>query len=289
MIFLTAFALILGFFCQWFFFKISYFSWEIHRTCIELSPSGEFENFYQNIVCGSSLTPSGEIQQLKTLGLIHLMVVSGAHLIFFLEMLKLFLPTNLYQWLRIPLSFFMVLVCNLHAPIVRAWVYFCFRDLNGRLKLMVPSESLLILSVTVTLLSEPSLAESPSLILSWLASLAIQQSRNLFIQSLLVYLFLMPLMLSFFPLSIWSVLSNTLLAPAVGLLLFPFSLLSFALPWMSLLTDEIWRLFFRSVQTLSFALPQLRPAELSFSLTSLWLYAFTLHFFVSLARKRIPT
>lgn len=269
-------AFFLGFLLDDFFSLFSYFGVELHQSCLRQAPKNEHKFFYQALVCGKNLPVNGDVFRLKKLGLIHLMVVSGAHLMFLVQMLKTILPTKTFYYLRLPLSFLFVMNCQFKTPLLRAWLHYAISDFNSLLRLFIPSSTVLLLSVLICLSHQPEQFKSVSLLLSWLASLGIQKGKNPFTQSFLIYIFTFPILLSIYPLSIWSILINTFLAPPIGWILFPVSLLSFFFKFLIPLTNQLWSLLFYLLEWVSIAFPKtlLEPYKLPELLY--WMYALVL-------------
>ena len=82
MILLILSALFLGFIFQSIFFQFSYLSVALHEQCLLQTPPSEWPSFYKALICGQRLPSNAYLSAIKTLGLIHLFVVSGAHLQF---------------------------------------------------------------------------------------------------------------------------------------------------------------------------------------------------------------
>ena len=56
----------------------------LHTKCESLTPSSNYQDFYKALVCGTDLPSSQLKEYFKMSGLLHLIVVSGSHLIFIL-------------------------------------------------------------------------------------------------------------------------------------------------------------------------------------------------------------
>lgn len=192
------------------------------------------------LICGSPLQPSKEVQALKSLGLIHLIVVSGAHLIFFESFLLKPISTLFPRQLRfifcsgalIIYSFF----AGLQAPILRAlYQNFSPFSLGKRIFFSSLCTALFFKSFSLSLL----LSWSCSLLLSWPSLIR----SNAFIKSVVILIGLYPLLT---PLGVPS-LSVALLQPLFsfffGGIVFPLTIVSQLLPFETL-TNHTWLVFF---------------------------------------------
>lgn len=235
--------------------------------CLAATPTSVYAPLYSAFVCGVDL-PAGSAKQLFVdTGLIHLMVVSGSHLIFF-ERLLVWLPAPLrlgilgvYCWLT-----------DFGAPVVRA---FTRRLCAGALHDWGWSALQIEAAATVLVLSVyPPWLLSRSFLMSWLCAVALQAplpwprwpELNL---SLKCYLFLFPFCAAS-PLSIgW----NCLAGPLIGELLFPACLLAFACPWLTPLADLVWE----ALLWLLHSGPQAPPAVFWWPSHWLWWLPLTIH------------
>lgn len=194
-----------------------------------------FAPFYGALVCGLDVPPSLERALFQDTGLIHILVVSGAHLAL-VERLCRWMPTRarifmlaLYAW-----------ATDFGAPVVRALV----RRLVT-LKAQPCGWTALQMEAATTLacvIVVPTWAVSRSFLMSWLCALALNAPVRLtrwrlLDASLKVYLALLPFTFSA-PLTIaW----NALFAPVIGDVLFPASVVAFVVPAASFATDILWR------------------------------------------------
>jgi len=201
-------------------------------------PTSEFNILNQALICGINLPASQAKQLFVDTGLIHLMVVSGSHLVF-LELLLAFLP-------RGGRLFFLAGYCYLtgfQAPVVRA---FFKRWLGPQLKERLALTGLQIeaAAVLLVLMIYPEWLTSRSFLMSWMCGLAlcapplVPRFKYLDL-ALKAYLFLLPFCWA----SPITVAWNTLLAPVVGLLLFPSGLVAMVVHRLSPVNDLMWRAF----------------------------------------------
>ncbi len=206
--------------------------------CERALPSTEFNNLYNALVCGANLPAGSDKQLFIDTGLIHLMVVSGSHLVF-IETLLVFLPRT---W-RLCVMGFYCFITGFQAPVVRA---FLRRLVQPTLRLRSGLTALQIEAFTVILIlfTYPPWLVSRSFLMSWMCGLALcapvifPRWRHLDL-ALKAYVFLFP----FCWVSPITVGWNTLLAPFVGILLFPACLVVMLIPAFTPATDLLWRGF----------------------------------------------
>lgn len=206
------------------------------RLCAEWIPNSIHAELYSALVCGTPL-PAGFAKQIfLDSGLIHLMVVSGAHLMF-LESLLERVPT----WLRLSLLGGYCWLTGFGAPIVKAFVR---RVWEVRLrKSGWSSLQIDFVSVMTVLILWPPWFMSRSLQMSWMCGLALALPAwfrwRAFDQSLKAYILLFAFCAGH-PVSIaW----NSLIAPFVGMILFPASLMVLPFPFLQPLADGLWDFF----------------------------------------------
>jgi ComEC/Rec2-related protein len=242
------------------------------EVCAQLLPRSEFRDLYGALLCGQPLESSARALFLDT-GLIHLMVVSGAHLHFMESWLK-WLPSRvrllvigLYCWLT-----------GFGPPVVRAWVRRLADVLLVRWKGSPFQVELAALTVLLMIL--PGWLLSRSFLMSWLCAIAIclpplfPRWPNLSL-SFLCYLLLFP----FCPSAPSTLFCNVLVTPLIGALLFPICALAVAIPPLVPLVDELWRIFLAGLEHL----PAAPPAAVSVFSPWLFLYPLSIHVFLLFA------
>ncbi len=207
--------------------------------CISRADQGDFGVLKSAVVCGMKLSEQDIHLEFKNLGLIHLLVVSGAHLIFLERILlkPLFLPLPL-RFRNLAVQFGLILysfVGGLQAPLVRA--------LFQRRQVHINSSSIFLSALlTIIFFREISL----SLLLSWSCALLIQwPSVRPFSKigtSVIILLGIYPLILSLGAPMLLSAALQVLFSSFFGAIVFPATLLNTILP-ITELVDSIWRLF----------------------------------------------
>lgn len=217
--------------------------WSTHlqQLCISQVPPSAFAAYYEALVCGVSLEPSEILQLLKLSGLIHLFVVSGSHLIFLEQFLLYRCPRTLRLLTLTAFAFF----SGLQPPVVRSWISlylpFTFKRWAWR------SSFCIWMAGVLSLVVNPLWISSLSLQLSWACALGLHMPAfcrwpKSLCRSLWIFLFLYPLLWSS-PKSFLSPICNWLLAPIIGLLLFPLSLLAMLFHKLAFITDWSFEIF----------------------------------------------
>lgn len=215
-----------------------------HRYCLDLAPTNSRYKFlYQAMACGEPPSPNIFISDLKSLGIYHLLVVSGSHFVF-LEYLLLPLSRRFNYCGKI-FSFILLtwfaLTCLLAPPVLRALINFMLRKLNVEIKANWQGHHLALLSGLITLTIYPEWLISLSFILSWTASLLITLPiRHSLQKHMTVFLGLIPLIFTMQPMTPLVGLCNWILTPVLGLIMLPACLLSMAITPLSTLVDHLW-------------------------------------------------
>jgi predicted membrane metal-binding protein len=211
--------------------------------CQTWMPKTDLHSLYDALICGTALSASREKQIFVDTGLIHLMVVSGSHLVF-LELLLGFLPARI----RLAILAAYCYLTGFQAPVVRA---FLRRLIGPKLSEWWALTGLQTeaAAVMLALAIYPQWFWSRSFLMSWMCGLALAAPKIFprfpnFDLAVKAYLFLLP----FCAASPVSIAWNTLLAPFVGLILFPACILSIALPPFVVVSDWMWSAFIGILQ-----------------------------------------
>lgn len=253
-------------------------SFVFQQKCIHQVPSSTYAHYYEALVCGVSLEPSEILQLLKLSGLIHLFVVSGSHLIF-LEHVLLYRAPSILRLLVLTLF---SLFSGLQPPVVRSWISlylpFVLRKWGWRSSIRIWMAGLLSLCVN------PTWITSLSLQLSWACALGLNMPAfwrlpRALCRSIWIFIFLYPLLWST-PKSYLSPLCNWLLAPIIGLLLFPLSFVGMLIHKLSFITDFAFFYFDRMMLMLEPLLILAPQADQPLFAELRWLWVFVLQFIV---------
>ncbi len=271
----------------WTFFENSYFSLDLHTLCMNHSPNTAWRFIYQALVCGEKLPQSAQKITLQNIGLIHLFVVSGAHL----HLLKYFLDKitkgKVPFFIEVFLLFIFVAICNFQITALRAWIQILLNKGNQVFYLNYSRFQILLLSVLSCLLINPSKITSLSLVLSWGACLGLFSFSSFFLRSFACYLILFPVINAFSYLSPWSVVINAFISPIIACFLFPLTLMSFALSPLVPMTDSLWSACFYLLNFLDMSLNKPQASQSFVQSLPYWFYVLFIHFFMEqLFRKK---
>ncbi|MDZ4661644.1 MAG: ComEC/Rec2 family competence protein [Pseudomonadota bacterium] len=244
------------------------------------------------IVCAEPLPESSFKQALKLSSLLHIIVVSGTHLLILeliLNKTSLVIPR-----LKILIPIFLVgfaFVTFLSPPAIRALVHMAVSKTSESKKLFWNPMQLSWLSSFVVLSIFPEWLNSYSLLLSTAASLSvtvffranISTIKKHTLTYLIMAIFLLPIGLPH-PLAI---LFNVVFVPIVGGILFPLNLACFFWHDLSAIVDCLWAGFNESLLYLTNGLSPL--GQRNISIRYLWILLFLMQ--ISLIfhkRKSLP-
>lgn len=207
------------------------------QICQDFLPLGAFQQLDAALICGIDLPPSQVRQALLDTGLIHIMVVSGSHLVFLEFLLG---PIPLLNRMITPILVSYCFLVGLQPPVIRALLR---RLLNRPLKKTYGITSLQLEAATIALALAlyPPWITSRSFLMSWMCGLALSSPRlgwrwPALEATIKTYLFLLPFCWT----SPISILWNTILAPIVGAALFPARLFTYFFQFLAPATDWLW-------------------------------------------------
>ena len=294
---LVGFMLIVIILCVNPFSLLSFFEpigQELNHLCLKrVSGDDTWTVLYSAIVCGERL-PEGELKKaFIALGIIHLMVISGAHLIF-LEKAWGLLPS--FRFKNSLLVLFLLtysLSAGLKPPVLRALFSLLLARLNKEFKLFWSPYFRVCLSGLLCLLFQGAWFHSLSLQLSWIASMGMSNPYFSRIKSCaLTFLLILPVVSSWSQVHPFSIIINWLIAPLAGSVLLPLSLLIIPFPFIRPFVNVLWEGF---IGVLHFFRPfvENRGIELDWTFGSfgMWVYislifiTLELYFVFSLRRK----
>lgn len=219
----------------------------LHGLCLnKLSFESSYTEIYQALLCGKRL-PFGELRDIFIKGgLIHLMIVSGAHLIFLEHWLsKLPFPSRLKTPFLYCSLILYALASQLHPPVLRALFSFFIRRFSAKNHLFWGPFQVTFVSAVFCLFCQLNAKDSFSLQLSLLATLLYHSCRDSLLRSFVIYLFILPIINHWQELSSLTVLINWILAPLISSILFPLSFLAGFFPFIYPFTDALWSLFLK--------------------------------------------
>lgn len=179
------------------------------------------------LVCAENFSSLGESQLYISSGLIHLFVVSGAHLLL-IERLLLRIKCSF------PVIFFILVLyafaCNLGAPVVRCLLAFCLNAFLFAKNIHWPAHFKLLLIGLLALCFNFNWINSLSLQMSWLAAFTLMLGENFFtgrsflFKQSLFFITLLPTVVYFQIPGVSTILLNIALAPVLEFVLFPLGL-----------------------------------------------------------------
>lgn len=269
--------------------KISPLVTSTHSMCLEIIPKTS-KNYasLSSLICGEKLTDEHLKENLSKTSIIHIFIVSGSHLI---------LLDAIFEFLTIP--FFVRIIflsvysmaAGWQAPVVRALVGLLLKKILKWNSFYFPQDLATLMSGLCTLALFPEWWKSPSLVMSWCASLAlatpsllrIKESLNakLLGQFSIFLLMILPLF-GFGSLHPLSIVYNLFLGNIVALVLLPLSFLTLVNTQFVLIFDVIMDLFRSAL--VNFSEPINMVSHTSFSIPSLWYWVFTWHIFFHFLR-----
>lgn len=277
-----------------------------HQTCLQFVPQkSDFPEIYQAMVCGKNLPQNLEFKfYLSQTSLIHLIVVSGSHLLFLSQILrKTFEILKKPKWSEpiIGIVLFLFLLSTAwQAPAVRAFVSVLLGILSRKKFLFWSSTENSLYSLLLCLVLFPQWIQSLSLLLSTCCALALGMIENFsnkkdplnefkmnIRRSIGVYfVLLIPLA----PICIQSPLGivfNIIFSPFLGLILFPLCLLSSLSDFFVGLTDLFLHIFAWCLKTsFQFASSEQTPSPWIVSIYWIWLYALFIHYLAIHSNQR---
>jgi competence protein ComEC len=290
----------------------------VHSMCIEACPSVTHAEFMRAVVCGGVISNTGESASLKSdfvrTGLIHLLIVSGSHLIG-LEIWVRFL-SKVFRVSRLrdafifsSLAIFVVMTLAT-PPVFRAFASWTLSFLNRRWQLGWTRAQILVMSGACTLATCRTRWDLSSLSLSWIAALAFAWGAHVihverkssrkklwrdrvrdFAVGLrrdlqghaLVYAALIPALIPLGVPSALSILCNLAFAPVMGFILFPVSVLGYA--GLASFADRTWSCALAVVKFVASQTPE--PwSKADFSPVWLVPYIFALSIFLFVRERR---
>ena len=265
---------------EWDIYSLAF---ESHKKCLQISfLQSEFRDIYRALICGKRL-PEGLIKETFIRnGLIHLMVVSGAHLLFLEKLWKNLNPPLFQASGIICLLTLYALTANFHPPVLRALFSFLLLKISGSYKLFWSPTLITHLSGILCLIHSPSWVFSPSLHLSWIASLAQHLSPSRLKKSLLTYLIILPVCNRWQFLHPFTVFINWILAPFIGSVLFPLSLLTVLFHPLSPMTDKLWKGILNGLSFFQMFIPHFHLIKWHIPEKGIWIYILLVFFIIEI-------
>lgn len=258
--------------------KTSTFALTQQSKCDEfLSWKMEHQDSLTALLCGTDLNNKNHKELLKKSSLIHIFIVSGAHLLFldqFLSTLRIPLFVRFLIWL------FYSVIAGWQAPVARAFLQLSLRAGLQSRGAYFPSDLIVLIVGLIGIGLFPQWSQSLSYQMSWCASLALSYGaifrlRPSFQKAVLtqvsIYICMAPLLYGFGSLHPLSVIFNLLLGNFVAWMILPLALLAGVIPFMRPLFDACLDGFFFLVSHMISPVQQESAALLSRELLWLWI------------------
>ena len=261
---------------------------KLQNFCAKLLvTSSQHHSFHAAVLCGIPIPNSRWKSALQQSSLIHLIVVSGSHLVFIALLLQV---ASFPATFSVILLFLFSLMTGWQAPVVRALSSWILRSLQAHHFWRWPADLVCFLSGIALLVIFPSWWSSLSFLLSWSAALALSfplpprvssTPQKILLRQLLIFWLLLPLLSLFTSPHPLSVLVNFFLVPLLSALLIPYSLLAQLAPaW----TDPGLDHLLHFLELLALELRQSPSNLLAHSLARLWLWLFAHHLIAFILR-----
>lgn len=219
--------------------SLAVFGHKLHGLCIDhVGSTSPWSHIYKALSCGSGIYQFKGAALFKQLGIIHLFVLSGAHIVFAERVLYRFSKDSRKIFIGLIV---LTLVTGIKAPAFRALTHWCLKNLSIKNELNWSPSLSIAMTGFFCLCLNPTWWLGLSLPLSWVATLSFcfypnSQSKSI----VLVYLLSLPLLLNLGPASPISILVNLLFSPIFFSLLFPLTWLSGMVPALQYFCDPLW-------------------------------------------------
>ena len=226
----------------------------LHQACVDRvlsSGEGLWPEVYSALLCGENLQTPRVRRVFVSVGVIHLMVISGAHLIFIEKAFGCFPKFPFKNFILCVLLCLYALSAGLRPPVLRALFSLLLVYSIRRFKGFMSPYLRVQISGLLCLVCEGGWYQSLSLQLSWLASMGMCRRDFSRLKSCtLTYLLLLPIISQWGGSHPLSILVNWLVAPLASCLLLPLSFLSLLFPSFRFVTDRLWTWFIEGLNRL---------------------------------------
>lgn len=251
--------------------SLKIFSPFLHQTCVSNSPPSPHIELYKGIVCGENIHSASLNNLFATTGLLHLLVVSGSHLLLVASISRrIKINDTIIMYLCLVYSF----VCLLEPPIVRAFVFIGLNSIDQQHRLQWSPWHRHFAAILICICLFPSWTESLSFQLSILCAFALSLTTKY--TNLWVYIVLFPALLLLGNYHPFSVLINIGLGPVLGAALFPLSALSYLVPNLHIAVDFLWALLIKILEQFSSYLQTQSDFTMTYSPAIFWIYILAL-------------
>lgn len=240
----------------------------------------EFKKLTAAVVCGAPLSQGPITHLFQLTGLVHLLVVSGGHLVFLERILHVFFSkVPRFQFFLGFLLFVFTLLTGFQPPCVRAFTHWCLQRYSKRTRLFWRPWQTTLISGLGLLLLFPNWLSSYSFLLSWGCALAVSvRSKGVIRKQITLYVTLLPFLLPLSAPHPYSIILNLFITPLFGLLIFPLGIFHFAIPQVTSVLDLAWLYLVKGLEHVSKYMPPFEPMQLP--KWGLWIYLIGIHFLI---------
>ena len=195
------------------------------------------KGYFKAFIIGDK-TELDNYQLFQNNGVSHLFAISGMHIGLLTSLLYFILRKSKYQNIII-ISFLSLYlnITNYSASLIRSYLFFMLLLLNKKYDLKINTKNILLLTINILLIYNPYFIYDYGFLYSVVTTYGLIMSSkyysknyvyNLFITSLMAFLFSMPITLYMnYEINILSIISNLIVVPLVSLIVYPFSLITF--------------------------------------------------------------
>lgn len=206
-----------------------------HSFCLHQIPTDSNSvSELKALVCAENFSNLQESNLYISSGLIHLFVVSGAHLLFIEKFLQNFNDGKKFSFAIIfSVLFGYGLMCSLNPPVTRCLISIAIANFLFKKNIRWPPQLYVFYSGLIALVINPLWIDSLSLQMSWLAAFTVSYAgevfkNSVFLRQFIFFLLLYPAVMWFQVVSPGVILANVFLGPALEFILFPAALLTWA-------------------------------------------------------------
>lgn len=221
-----------------------------HSFCLrEIPPHSSSAAELKALVCAENFSNLQQSHLYISSGLIHLFVVSGAHLLFIEKFLQNFNREKKWPFVTIfSVLLAYSLMCGMNPPVTRCLASIVIMQFLFTKNIRWPPHIAVFVAGLSTLLLNPDWIDSLSLQMSWLAAFTVSYSAEIFNQSIfwrqfLFFFILYPAVMWFQIISPGVILANLFLAPMLEFILFPVALLTWIFHFLSPIFDTLISVF----------------------------------------------
>ena len=203
------------------------------------------KSYLKTFIMGdTSDVESGVLENYRSLGISHLLAISGMHMSVFLFILNFIFKKSKFKNIIIFIFLlFLLFITNYPESLIRCNLFIILKYINSKLKINYSNIEILIFVFSLLIMYNPFLIYSISFIFSIVITFFILISNNLYkdksyllkliIISLICFLSSIPIIsYSFFKVSFISPIINIIFIPIISIIIFPLGLLSFILPFL---------------------------------------------------------